>query len=286
MFELLTIVIKAIGYGGALAASGTVLFWLLVAAPGRGARQLRPLLVWPGVAGLVAALALIPLQAAFLGGGTLSAAGDGTLLSLVFGTALGASVKLRVIGLCLVLLAALPFAWARLVGAFGAMLVALSFSLVGHTLAEPRAVLSVLIAIHMLGVAFWIGSLGPLHRIVEQVSTRQAAEVAARFGKIAIWAVAALVICGGVMLVLLTGARAGILGTLYGQVFMVKLAWVLALIALAAKNRLIITPDLKAGKPDAPDALLKSIRFEMAIVAVILIASASVTTLASPDLPS
>jgi putative copper resistance protein D len=284
MIELLTIVIKALGYGGALAASGTVLFWLLVAAPGRRVSQMRPLLVWPGLVGLVATLALVPLQAAFLGGGTLSAAGDGPLLALVLGTALGTSVKLRVIGLCLVLLAALPFAWTRLVGAFGAMLVALSFSLVGHTLAEPRAFLSVLIAIHMLGVAFWIGSLAPLHRIVEQVSTRQAAEVAARFGQLAVWAVAVLVICGGLMLVLLTGAQVGILGTLYGQIFMVKLAWVLALIALAAKNRLVITPDMKAGKPDAADALLRSIRFEMAVVVVVLIASATVTTLASPHL--
>jgi putative copper resistance protein D len=284
VIELLTIVTKALGYGGALAASGAVLFWLLVAEPGRRAGQMRPMLVWPALIGIVATLALVPLQAGFLGGGTFSGATDGTLLSLVFGTALGAAVKLRVIGLIIVLFAALPFAWTRLAAAFGAMLVALSFSLVGHTLAEPRAVLSVLIAIHALAVAFWIGSLGPLHRIMAEVSTRQAADVAERFGRIAIWVVAVLVACGGLMLVLLTGGNPAVLGTLYGQIFMVKLAWVLALIALAAKNRLVHTRDMKVGSGDASEMLLRSIRWEMAVVAVILVASATVTTIAAPQL--
>ena len=282
IITLLTILAKALAYGGALAASGAVLFWVLVAAPGRRAGQMRPVLLWPAVLGIAMTLALVPLQASFLGGGTWSAATDTDLLALVATTPLGASVQLRVVGLAVLLLALLPFAWGRLVAALGVMLVALSFSLVGHTLAEPRAVLSALIGLHVVCIAFWIGSLGPLYRIVDQVSVRQAADVVERFGRLAVWVVAVLIASGGLLLVMLTGAEAGIIATPYGTVFLVKLAWVFALIMLATRNKLVLTPDLRSDRDGARGALMRAIRWEIGCVAVIMLTTATLTTIASP----
>jgi putative copper resistance protein D len=282
--DITTIFVKALSYGGALAASGTVLFWLLVAAPGRKPGQMRPMVLWPALVGVIGTLALVPLQASFLGGGTWAAAANPELIGLVADTPLGTSVQLRVVGLALIFLALAPVQWAKYVAAFGTMLVAQSFSLVGHTLSEPRAFLSVLISIHILCIAFWIGSLGPLHRIVDQVSARQAGEVAERFGRIAVWAVAVLVVSGGILLILLTGGETSVITSPYGYIFIVKFAWFFALMALAAQNKLMLTPDLKADKDGAQNALMRSIRWEIGCVVVILLATATLTTIASPKM--
>jgi copper resistance protein D len=68
----------------------------------------------------------------------------------------------------------------------------------------------------------------------------------------------------------------------YGRRACVKLALVACLLALAAFNKLRLTPRLAAGDPAAVRALRRSIAAEMAMAGAVFFATAALTTLSGP----
>jgi len=112
----------------------------------------------------------------------------------------------------------------------------------------------------------------------------RAGAAAAEFGRRAQWVVPALAAAGATLLVLLAGSPLDAVGTTWGRLLAVKLAVFVLLLGLAAYNRFRLTPALLAGDVGAGVLLRRSIRLEFAAVSVILAVTATLTTVAAPDM--
>jgi copper transport protein len=159
------------------------------------------------------------------------------------------------------------------------VLAALSFAASGHAAsAPPRAIASAAVAVHALAVLFWIGSLLPLLAAVRRPDV---GAVLRRFSNVAVPMVSLLVLSGGVLVWLQAGAPAALFGTAYGAVLAAKLALVAVLLALAARNRLVLTPALAEGAPGAAKRLTRAIRTEI-LIGLLILALASGFRLTPP----
>ncbi|MFO6464332.1 copper resistance D family protein [Jannaschia sp. KMU-145] len=278
---LVAVAAKAAGYGAALLAMGGALFVLVFRrdaddATLRCARQMAALAAAIGLAVLALRFGI---RAARISGLGFTGATDPMMLSFVWSSPLGTAAIWRALGEAAILVILLPGALGRTLPTFGAVAVAISYAQVGHTLGNPRALLAPLLVLHLLAVAFWIGALAPLHRAARSSS---GAALLERFGRIA-GGVVALLAVGGVGLGwLLSGGISALFGTAYGLGLLLKVGAVAALLGLAALNRWRLVPALRAGQAGAAPALRRSIATEGAIVLLILIATAAITTITTP----
>ena len=279
------ILLKAAACAACLAAAGSAITLLTLSRlDDEAARAVGRLAAAGAAAAAVASVLRIPVRASFLMGGSLSGAFDPAIVGMVVESPLGTSLGVRLAGLALVSLAALNRPGARLAGGLGAVLVCASFALRGHTLDEPRLVLGVLVTLHVMGLAFWTGAFAPLHRLAGS-DAKAAGALATEFGAWAVRIVPALVAAGAVLFVTLAGDPAAALDTPYGRLLAVKLLLFAPLLGLAAFNRYRLTPALRTGAPRAGAHLRRSIRFEALAVLAILVTTAALTTVASPEGP-
>lgn len=284
------ILLEAVSSAACLAAAGSAITLLtLPRLDDAGARAAGRLAAAGATVAAGASLLRIPARASFLMGGSLPGALDPAIVGMVVESPLGASLGVRLAGLALVSLAALnrPGArrsGARLAGGVGAVLVCASFALRGHSLDEPRLVLGALVTLHVMGLAFWVGAFAPLHRLAG-TDAKAAGALAAEFGAWAVRVVPALAAAGAALFVVLTGDPVAALDTPYGRLLAVKLALFAPLLGLAAFNRYRLTPALRTGDPRAGARLRRSIRFEALAVLAILVTTAALTTVASPEGP-
>ena len=280
-----TIAAKALAYLASLIAAGSALslagFSTLDVDTMRMVRRLG--LAGAFVAGL-ASVAHVPMGAVYLAGGTWAGAFDPALTSMVAQSPIGESIVVRIAGLALIAALFVSRRTPGLVCVASAGIVCASFALRGHVMTEPRVVLGALVTAHLLGLAFWIGAFAPLHRLAGHADPMPAGAAADEFGRRALWVVPALVVAGGGLLVLLTGNPLIVLETPYGQLIAVKLSVFVLLLGLAARNRLRLTPALLAGDAGAGVRLRRSIGLEFTAVLAILITTATLTTIASPDM--
>ncbi|MDH2353554.1 CopD family protein [Bradyrhizobium sp. SSUT18] len=142
--------------------------------------------------------------------------------------------------------------------------VGLSLAMTGHAAtAPPEALTRPAIFLHGLAVAFWIGALAPLAALVSK-SPAAALPVVNRFSRIAAPVVGVLALTGLALAFVQLEKLSALVETRYGLILSIKLALVLALLALAALNRFRLTPAL-AGDHKAAPALKRSIVLECAI---------------------
>lgn len=159
-------------------------------------------------------------------------------------------------------------------------LAALSFAVSGHAAAAlPRWLTAPAIALHALALIFWLGALLPL---LAALRYPRAAAVLQRFSTLAVPLVATLVASGALITWAQTGGDiSALLGSTYGAVLGAKLILVLTLLALAARNRLVLTPALERGIPDAAPRLARAIRIEI-LAGLVILALASGFRLTPP----
>lgn len=274
---------KALAYLASLTAAGSALTALAVTAwDGETLRALRRLGIASVCVSAAASASLVPLNAIFLAGGAWEGGLDPVLSSMLVAGPLGESLMARAAGLAL-LAFFLGSRAPKAVGVAGAALVCASFALRGHVLAEPRALLVVLLTAHLLGIAFWVGALFALHRMARLDDTGRIGVAAREFGRKALWMVSGFALAGVGLLLLLAGNPLNALATPYGRLLAVKLAIFLLLLGLAAYNRLRLTPALESGDASARARLKRSIEMEAAAVAAILLTTSTLTTLTSPE---
>jgi copper transport protein len=255
-----------------LVAVGGALFALVL---------LRSREVAPGVHGTVGVAVLVAAAAALLGIGIegglateapLSALAASAPWHAGLATTVARSAALVVLGL-LVMLVGLrrEGLWQRGLVFAGAALAAAGYAASGHVaLTAPRWLSAPALWLHVLCVAFWVGSLIPLYRVLRGDATRAAATVA-RFSTIAIGAVALLVIAGAAMVAVLFARPADFIATPYGMRLAIKLGLVAVLLLVAAANRSVLTPALRRGAPRAALWLRRSVVLELALMAAIVV---------------
>ncbi|NIA67968.1 hypothetical protein HBA54_05125 [Pelagibius litoralis] len=279
--EGLSLAAKILSYAFALAAVGTLAF--IDAFRGflldpEVATLKRHLTVLVAVA-LLASLAGLFATVALLNGLGLAGGFDAELWSLVAGTAAGDAVWVRLLGLA-VLLPGLVFARLRLPAAvLGGLAVAASFGFVGHVQDDQHSfLLHALLMLHLLAIAFWIGSLWPLWRLAAAPDRERVAAVMERFGRLGVYFVACLLAAGIVLTWLLLDGFLPLFTTSYGLMLLAKLALVGGLLLLAALNKWRLVPVLAAADAGAGVRLRLSITAEICLVAAILSVTALLTS--------
>lgn len=279
-WALLAILAKATGYAAALVAMGGPLFIAVFrSAPHDVLRLARQLAVGAALLGLVVLALRFGIRSARISGMGLEGAVDPTMLGLVWDSPLGTAALWRGAGELLILAVLIERTIGLMASLLGALLVAVSYTLVGHSLGDPRWLLAGLVGVHLLAGAFWIGALAPLHRAADRTG---GAALLHRFGRIASGTVAVLVFAGLTFAWLMIGSFNGLFGTAYGWTLIAKIGVVTALLGLAAKNKLQLVPALSSGDSSASSRLRRSIRMEIIAVALILLATATLTSITTP----
>ena len=270
-------------YPALLLAIGGVIF------SGLMARHLGPAIqVYTGrvtkraaFAGLCIAGLQIPAAAGNMAGDLVGMA-DPLLVGLVLETPGGSASLMAAAGFLLILLAELAVKDpAHPIRITGPGLAVLSLLLAGHVTTRGMQA-GILLVVHIAGLGFWLGALLPLRAMCsdpDRFGGQMAlAELADLFGRRAIWIVPALLLAGTLYAVMLVGSVAALVATTYGQVLMVKVGLVSGLLCLAALNKFRLAPALRGGEVAAALRLRRSIDWELAGVAVVLLATSLMTT--------
>jgi copper resistance protein D len=283
VWDAALIAVKTVTYAATLGAAGAVFFLsycgMLIASADR--LRIRHVALGLSTLSVLAGAAQIMVSAASMSG---DAAGmlDGSLVHMVWQAGAGRANAIRAIGLLLAALGMLPDRpswWAF----FGAILAATSFAWTGHARSLNPDVLPVLLlSVHLLGVAVWLGALVPLAIVARDSQLSRIAASAARFGAAAVFVVGGLMAAGVTLLWMLLGEVTALWGSAYGRYVTLKLAFVAGLLCLAAFNKLRLTPRLRAGDTRAVRSLRMSIRLELLLGVLILAVTATLTTVAGP----
>ena len=283
--EVFNLGARVLAYGAGLAAVGALAFidafrpWLVERDIAMVRRHLLLLLALA----LLASFATLYATVALLNGLGLAGGFDAELWALVAGTAAGDAVKVRLAGLALLLLGLLVARLRFTLAVLGGLVVTASFGFVGHVQDDPHSLLlHGLLLLHLLAVAFWIGSLWPLLRLATAPEAGRVAAVMQRFGGLAAWVVACLMAAGVVLAVLLLDGVIPLFTTSYGRLLLVKLALVGLLLGFAALNKWRLVPALAAAAPGAGRRLQRSIALEIVLVVLILGTTGLLTSAFSP----
>lgn len=211
---------------------------------------------------------------------------DASLQHLVFVSPLAAVLVARLLGLCLV---ALALSRNSRVGRFasvaGPVLISLSFTLSGHTATHAaRVVLAPLLALHVLIVSFWFGSLLPLYIATSRERTDVAAKTITAFSALATWLVPAIAVAGLVMTVTLVSGL-GVFRQPYGESLIAKIVGFSVLMVLAAINKWKLGAAIGTGDRRAASTFRIVLVAEHALIAAVLVVTVIMTTLYSPAMP-
>jgi len=278
IWEQAAILAKLALYMGVLTAGGLVMVRLVFADyVAHISSRITVLVAAMAAVVLVASVASFALRGAALTGDA-SGVTDMQILGILWQTPVGTVLKLRIIGLVLILIG-LPFGRpGRWISLFGAVVAIWSFAEIGH-MSEAALLMKVILVIHLAGVAFWIGVLPPLRRLVsDPAQFSNAADLGHRFGTIASVVVPILVVAGGYSAWVLVGSVSNLTSTSYGLTLLTKIGVVGLLLGLAAANKLRFVPGLKAGDPTAARHLSRSISVEWVAVFAILSATSILTS--------
>ena len=278
------VVLRAAAFAALLQAAGAALFLFLfrdrLPASGDSVRRLGAAAAAAGAALVIARYLIEPARMT----GALSGVLDGSLHGFLLTSNLGLAQLVRLAGAGIVGLALLRSTRSleRLALA-GALLIAGSFSFMGHTAAsDQRWLLGGLLVVHVFAAAFWFGSLMPLYIACGRESLSDAGPLIDRFSSIAVRSVPSIFLAGLGMAVLLLPSL-GSLGTPYGLLLIAKVLIFALLMGLACLNKFRLGPAVVSGHAESLVALRRCVAIEIWLIAFILIVTAIMTTLYSPE---
>lgn len=310
MADILSVALRALSFVLQLQAAGAVFF---AAAFGPALTislsSVRSLARIAAIAAFFVAAAHYLLEAARMAG-DMSGLFDSSLQTVAWNSSTGGAFSVRELGLLLIIAgmqttsvrvdaerflksstAMSPGFWLKrlssrgftIAGVGGAVLVAASFTLTGHTSTSGwRWLLAPLLLAHLLVVAFWFGSLGPLYLVTLRESRERAARAVALFSSAAFWLVPMIMVAGVAMTVLLLPSVAA-LRQPYGLLVIVKGGLFAVLLGLAAFNKWRFGPALGNGDLSAGRIFRQMVIAEYGLIVIVLAATAVMTTFFSPE---
>tara|TARA_X000000950_G_scaffold70283_1_gene87123 strand:+ start:1722 stop:2591 length:870 start_codon:yes stop_codon:yes gene_type:complete len=276
---IITPVLKTIFYVASLLALGTVFF----------ARHFQQFQTAENVAfcsrltvrvskyGMVISAGLLFSVAGNLGGEFWSIV-DPTIFSIAISSKGGNAACLAFLGFSFIVIGRkYEFSAVPMLVWVGVLLLVTSFIWTGHA-QKAGPIAQGLLSIHLIGIAFWLGSFLPLRHMCSSPETESLYEIADRFGKLAIFYVSLLIISGLIFAYILMGDLSLLLSTVYGNVFLLKMTFVSSLLGLGALNKFRLAPFIKFEPSIGAQRLKKSIQTEMFIALFILSFSSLLTT--------
>jgi putative copper export protein len=279
--DLLSVIVRALGFVALFQAAGAGFFLATFGQPlTRAKTPIRRLGVSTAAVGAILILAHLGLDAARLSG-DFEGLWDQDLQQLAWTSKSGISQIVQALGL-FVVLAALwkpgrnPAAWASA----GGVIAIAGFLITGHTSTHAlRLVLGPLLALHLLVVAFWFGSLIPLALVIRLEPRATAAELLRRFSVAAGRLVPLILVAGLAMAWLLAGSL-NVLAKPYGELLIAKLIGFGLLMLLAAYNKWRLTPAFDQAQSGS--SLPRSIAAEYLLIVAVLSVTAVLTAFYSP----
>ncbi|CUK10309.1 Putative copper export protein [Ruegeria denitrificans] len=233
------------------------------------------------------ALACLALAATVVGfmlrGAALTGGVDGMvdaeMLGLLWQTSVGDALVKRLIGAVLILVGLSVSCFGLWIALLGGTVALWSFAQIGHVPELESFSVQLLLLLHLLCVAFWVGIFSPLRGLALMPEhLKNAAELGHRFGQTAALVVPTLIGASLWMAWLLVGNLHGLLFSGYGQALLFKVFLVSLLMILAAANKLRFVPAMQNGEAKAAQHLARSIEIEAIIVLVVLATTATLTS--------
>ncbi len=311
MPDILSVVLRALSFVLELQAAGAVFFVaafgpvLTISLPG-----VRTLARATATAAVFTVAGYYILEAARMAG-DMSGMLDSSLQNMAWTSSFGGAFIVRELGLLLIIAgmqvvsakttanrffrsslggspvaSAMRYLSARgftIVAVTGAVLVAVSFTLMGHTAVNSRrGLLAPLLLAHLLIVAFWFGALWPLRLVTLRESRERVARVVAVFSAAAFWLVPLILVAGVAMAAVLLPNLAA-LRQPYGELLIAKSALFAVLLGCAAVNKWRLGPGLGSADPQAGRTFRRVVISEYVVMVVVLAVTAVMTTFFSPD---
>lgn len=276
MLDALAAAMRALLYAGVLSMAGLVLAELTLQPLKHASEWLRRMTLRAAVLTLVACVCGTLVLFLRLGGQL-----DEATVSALMSSSVGAATGLQAAGALLVFFAARdPFSSPANRASNAAVAIA-SFAFNGH--AAVLGIVEGLVAVaHVTAAAWWLGSLWLLQHACVHWERVPSAPLVKRFALLALRIVGALVTAGLVLVFRLVDLTRDPWLTPYIEILALKIGIAALVLAVAAYNKLRLTPRLLAGDAAAVRALRLSIRIELALIGAILITTAILTTYTSP----
>ncbi len=277
MLEVLAAAAKLLLYASAFASAGVALAAASLGeqlGPARsGARRITRFA--GGVAILSSGAALLVLI--FRLGGDFSE----PTMSAIVESPTGLAAALQVCGGAVLL----AFAGSTLLGgaipAVGGLALLASFAVNGHA-ASYNLAASATAWIHVGAAAWWLGAILLLLPASKAIEAAAFAQLIRKFSRQALAIVAVLLIAGVALILTLVNFNRPDWITPYAQVLALKVLIASSVLALAAFNKLRLTPDLASEDGRSLAALRRSMTAEILLIGGVLAATAFLTTYTSP----
>jgi copper resistance protein D len=277
---------RVLFFAAALLVAGVAFFVVFIATPawrgdadGSVAVTVRAKLAWMAWFGLGLALTssvawLIVTAAGMSGRPPTQVLDDGVLWTVLTQTTFGQAWQVRFVVACVLAGLFVPFFTARpsrrtvvAVTVLAAVFVG-ALAWAGHAsggLGAEAVIHPTADVLHLIAAAAWVGALLPL-AVLLAVAGKDAASIGiartatTRFSILGIISVATLLITGSVNTWYLVGTIAALTETSYGRLLSLKFILFLAMVIIAAVNRVALTPKLLQEKPAANRGALRQLR--------------------------
>jgi putative copper resistance protein D len=279
-----SVILRSASFIALFQAAGMAIFLAMFGRPLKVSLvQMRRIAKLSAIAAVLLLVGHYALEAARMAD-DMSGAVDPSLQMMVMHSASSVVLVVRLLGLAVI---AMAIGRRGEVGpalsVVGVGIVAASFVLTGHTVANPlRWVLAPLLTVHVLIVAFWLGALVPLYLACTRETPAIAGQVTEAFSKIALCLVPGILLAGcllGLVLVRhLAEFRTG-----YGMSLLAKFAGFVALMGLAALNKWRLGPAIAAGDRRTLKSFRRSLGLEYLLISAVLSITAAMTTYYSPE---
>lgn len=286
--EALALGTRALLQIASLGAVGGLLFVATVHDRRAGeATTLRRLIRAAATAGSAGSAVAVVLHAAVVTGTGVAGAADAHTVWAVLASPFGLAAALRVGGLACIVWGTRRPGQVSWVAAAGALLVLVPFALTGHgATAEPRWLVAGSTIVHAAAAGTWLGGLVGLTVVLRArratCDATGCARLVGRFSTVAAVSLAALVPAGTVLGVAAVGSAADLLASGYGRALLVKVVLVAAVVAVGAYNRWRLVPAVTRNTPAAWARLLRTVRWEIAGLAAVFLATGLLGRLAPP----
>ena len=272
---------RVILYTAVLLSAGSALLLLLVPWPATLQASVRR---QGRVAAMAAAFAFVGALA--FGGADIVDAGKGALFAAATWHAALASTfaTSALIGIPGAALALWAFSQTKAWPLWSALLLLLvSFLVTGHAAtAAPVWFAAANIGLHLAGAGFWFAAFWPMIGATKTMPQEAVGRVMGQFSTRALWFVLLVLASGVAVSWIQLRSIAGLFSTDYGYRLIVKIALVLLVLAMAAFNKFKLTPALDRDTTGAAARMARSIRFESAVMLLIVVAAASLTLVTPP----
>ena len=284
IWDLINPILRVVFYFTAFGTAGTTLFILHFRkhAHPELLYQCKNLIHKSALGGILISLILF-LSVAGNIGGDLASIFEYPMLQIAFFSKAGIAAITSLLGFTIIFIAGnWRSKWRTGVSITGSCIILLSFVIVGHSYREGLLT-QFLLLVHLIGIAYWLGSLLPLSKLCRIPDIGNLPLIAHGFGIFAIGYVSALVFAGCIFAYKIMGGVTPLIDTTYGNTLLIKIIVVTLLLSIAALNKFLMVPLLSQNLYRGARRLRFFVNLEMVLASLALLLTSLLTT--SLDLP-